>query len=255
MRARALLALFLPFFLAGPVLAALSRNEAAIDSLLVSLELERKARSEDVDDLERVGGRIGRAEANASAARSHLVQILRDRESDATAVENAEEGVAETEARVRALEDRRRALSARLVERIRRIASLSDEIARRRAAGRGAGSVDPVSGRWEVVVNPGGRRGIYRLSLDGTLVSGEYSLDGGFRGSLRGTYVGEKLTLQRVDSERGIDANFYGRLIPAQRRVVGTWEATAVAPAVGPVAGTWGGTLLADRDEPESERP
>jgi hypothetical protein len=93
-----------------------------------------------------------------------------------------------------------------------------------------------------VSVNPGGRRGFYRLSLDGTILSGDYALDGGFHGSLRGTFVGDRVVLERIDSERGADAKFYGRLttVPT-RRLAGTWEGTQIAPAPvsGPVAGTW----------------
>ena len=233
--------------------AAGSRNEAAIDTLQLSLDLERKTRAEELDELERTTTRLGRAENGATIARGRLIQLLRDRDADAGSLESADEAIEEAEARVHALEERRRAQAHRLLERGQRIALLNEEIARRRTATRSVS--DPVSGRWEVVINPGSRRGNYRLSLDGTLVSGEYTLDGNFRGSLRGTYVGDKLTLQRIDSERGMDANFYGRVTPSQKKVVGTWEATAIAPSIGPAAGTWGGTLQPDRDETDGERP
>ena len=105
-----------------------------------------------------------------------------------------------------------------------------------------------MTGRWQVVIDPGGRRGVYRLTLDGTLLSGDYVLDGDFRGSLRGTFVGDRVSIQRIDSERGFDATFYGRVQPAARRITGTWEETVLAPATGPVAGTWSATLLPDDD-------
>lgn len=123
---------------------------------------------------------------------------------------------------------------------------------------------DPLTGRWEVFINPGSRRGIYRLVLDGTLVSGDYVLDGGFRGSLRGTFIGDRMNLKRNDAERGFDATFYGRLTPgptpAQKRILGTWAATTIAPATGPTiapatgptVGTW--SALPSKEPEESEK-
>jgi hypothetical protein len=97
-----------------------------------------------------------------------------------------------------------------------------------------------VTGRWDVTINPGSLHGTLRLALDGTIVSGDYVLDGGFRGSVRGTFVGDRLSIDRIDSERGFDAKFYGRVTSgAARRIGGTWEATLIAPATGPSAGSW----------------
>ena len=55
-------------------------------------------------------------------------------------------------------------------------------------------------------------------------------------------------------SERGYDATFYGRVQPLAKRITGTWEATAIAPTIGPVAGTWSATLLPD-DEDDGGSP
>ena len=153
----------------------------------------------------------------------------------------------EAEARARAAQENRRAAVSRMLDRAQRIGMLQEEIARRRSATRKP--ADPVTGRWQTVIDPGGRRGVFRLVLDGTLLSGDYVLDGGFRGSVRGTYIGERVSIQRIDSERGFDATFYGRLQPLAKRITGTWEATAIAPTVGPVAGTWSATLLPEEDE------
>ena len=171
MRLRApLLAVLACSLLVSPAIrAAGSRNDAAIDTLQVSLDLERRARSEEMDELERTTARLGRAEGAAAVARGRFIQLLRDRDVDSASVDSADEAVSEAEARVHALQQRRGDQSHRLLERSRRISLLIDEIARRRSAQRGAS--DPVSGRWEVVINPGSRHGAFRLSLDGTLVS------------------------------------------------------------------------------------
>jgi hypothetical protein len=163
---------------------------------------------------------------------------VRDGSAERATLESVSDAIDEARARVQVQQNRRRVLSESLAERGRRTASLRDEIAKRREGLRGPS--DPLTGRWDITVNPGNRRGTMRLVLDGTLVSGDYVLDGGFRGSVRGTFVGDRLSLDRIDSERGFDAKFYGRVTGgATRRIGGTWEATVIAPATGPTAGTW----------------
>ena len=249
---RAPVGLLLAFVLSMPPAALAARPDPPLESLLVALELERRARAEDVLEIERLSAAITRSEAAASSARGRLLDGLRGGDVDGIALREEEERVAEAEARVRAAQENRRAAVARLVDRIRRITFLQEEIGERRSAARRP--ADPVTGRWQSFIDPGGRKGVFRLVLDGTLVSGDYTLDGGFRGSLRGTYVGEKLSIQRIDAERGFDATFYGRLQPELRRITGTWEATAIAPATGPVAGTWSATRLPD-DEDDGGSP
>jgi len=226
------LTLAVPARSAGP-----QRPESILDFLSIWLDLERKSAGEDIEDFDRATNRLARAEGELTAAVQKLARMVREGTGDRQAVANAEDAVSDAEARVRGEQERRRILSARLADRVRRISSLREEILRRREAGRSAD--DPLSGRWDVTINPGPRRAVFRLVLDGTLVWGDYTMDGGFRGSFRGTLVADRLSLERIDSERGLDARFWGRVVPSQRRMTGTWEATALAPAVGAVAGSW----------------
>lgn len=235
----------LPGDRAGRLAAA--AGDPAVESLTAQLELERKARAEDLVDLTRLTDSVGRFSLEVSDRRQRLVEVLRAASPRAEALDEAQESLEESEARFRAVDDRRRAVAARLVERGRRVSLLLDEIARRR--GRLRGSPDPVTGRWDWTIDPGARKGTMNLRLDGTIVTGEYVLDGGFRGSVRGTFIAEKLSLQRVDAERGIDANFYGRMTLGPRRLAGTWEATAIAPTPGAVAGTWSATVAPEKDD------
>jgi hypothetical protein len=239
----ALLALVLGLHAAAPA----ARPDPSLESLLVALDLERKARAEDLAEVDRLTQAAARADSVAAIARQRLVDGLRTGDADAQGIREEDERVAEAEARARAAQESRRAAVSRLIDRSRRIALLQEEIAKRRLAARRP--ADPVTGRWQAAIDPGTRKGEFRLVLDGTLVSGDYVLDGGFRGSVRGTYVGDRVTLQRIDAERGFDATFYGRVQPQQRRITGTWEATAIAPATGPTAGTWSATLLPDDDD------
>jgi len=240
------LALAAPARTAGP-----QRPESVLDFLSIWLDMERKGAAEDIEDFDRATNRLARAEGELTTAVQKLARMVREGTGDRQAVSNAEDAVADAEARARAEQERRRVLSVRLAERVRRISSLREEILKRREAGRSAD--DPLSGRWDVTINPGPRHAVFRLVLDGTLVWGEYTMEGGFRGSFRGTLVGDRLFIERIDSERGNDARFWGRLVPSQKRITGTWEATAMAPAVGPVAGSWVAVPAKDPEDGEEK--
>jgi len=115
----------------------------------------------------------------------------------------------------------------------------------------GAGADDPLTGTWRIVMDPGNMEGTLNLVLDGTLVQGTYALDGGWTGSLRGTLVAGRLRLERIDSELGFAAIFYGalRMRGQTPRIDGKWEATQLATGL-PSAGGW----MAERlDEPPAQ--
>ncbi len=222
-------------------------GDAVLDTLLVSLDIEKKRAAEDAEEFERTTERLARAEADLTAAFGRLARLVREGSADRAAFENAADGVDEARARAAVQAEKRRGLSESLAEHGRRAAALREEIQKRREGIRAPS--DPVTGRWDVTINPGNRHGVLRLALDGTIVSGDYVLDGGFRGSVRGTFVGDRLALDRIDSERGFDAKFYGRVtLGATRRIGGTWEATAIAPATGPSAGTWSAQPARDEE-------
>ncbi len=225
-------------------------GDGVLDVLLASVDMEKRRVTEDLEDFDRISGQASRADHDLNTALNQIARLAREGLLDRTALEQAEQAAADARARMEASQDRRRAVSERLAERVRRLAAFREEIARRREALRGVLS-DPLTGRWEVFINPGARRGFYRLSLDGTILSGDYVLDGGFRGSLRGTFVGDRVMLERIDSERGLDAKFYGRLtMGPTRRLAGTWDGTQIAPAPvsGPVAGTWSAAPVRDEE-------
>ncbi len=242
-----LLTLVLP---AGAATVPTRTGDVVLDVLLVSVDMEKRRVTEDLEEFDRISGQASRAEADLTAALNQIAHLAREGTLDRSALELAEQAAADARARVEAGQDRRRALSERLAEHVRRLAAFREEIARRRETLRSVLS-DPLTGRWEVFINPGAQHGFYRLSLDGTILSGDYVLDGGFHGSLRGTFVGDRVTFERIDSERGLDAKFYGRLtIGAARRIAGTWDGTQIAPppASGPVAGTWSAKPVRDEE-------
>ena len=153
-----------------------------------------------------------------------------------------EESVASVEQEAKSLLERRRLLADRLVERRRTIALLEAEI-----SGRGRGS-DLLSGRFSVLVDPGEQRGVFHLSLAGTIVSGEYTLEGGYAGSLRGTLIADRLRLERVDSKLGFSTIYFGRLARDGSSVSGTWESTTFGTGTA-ASGRWRAVREEEREE------
>lgn len=102
-----------------------------------------------------------------------------------------------------------------------------------------AGQLGVLDGTWELTVQPG-LKGTVFLVQQGTLVSGTYELSGGWTGSVRGTLVANKIRLERIDSQLGFAAIYYGELnLSADPAVIqGRWEATQLAAGM-PSAGGW----------------
>lgn len=99
-----------------------------------------------------------------------------------------------------------------------------------------------LTGRWDLLVQPG-LKGTTYLVQQGTLVNGTYELSGGWTGSFRGTLVGNKIRLERIDSQLGFAAIFYGEvnLTADPDAIQGRWEATQLATGL-PSAGGWSAT-------------
>jgi hypothetical protein len=133
-----------------------------------------------------------------------------------------------------------------LLENATMLAAINEEIQRLTTAVGEASAV--LSGTWRFVVDPG-QEGLLFMQQQGTLVSGTYAISGGFSGSLRGTFVAGKVRLERIDSQIGFAAIFYGRLVGSgsDRRLQGTWEATQLASGL-PSAGTWTATRVVDTE-------
>lgn len=97
---------------------------------------------------------------------------------------------------------------------------------------------DSLDGLWRIEVDGTNEWGVLELSTDGTVVHGSYRLSNGGRGSLRGTYAGGVLSLERIDAERGLDMNMAGALDRSTGTLEGSWDRRELAGGEA-AAGRW----------------
>jgi hypothetical protein len=216
------------------------------DVLRADLARERLRMTADASQLADVGRRLDTATGELATASRAVADLAARADSSVDEIARREDAVASAEQEVRTLLDRRRLLVERLLERRRSVALLEAELRGKRPA---AAAADLLSGRWNVSLDPGEQRGVFRLSLEGTLVSGDYSLEGGFTGSLRGTLIGDRVRLERVDSQLGFTTVYYGRLARDGSQLAGTWESTTFGVGAAG-AGRWRAQPIKE-EEPE----
>ncbi len=225
-------------------LAALSLSAglfgaAAGDGMRSLLGIERRALAGETRRLADLSRRLDSAANDLTAASRGLADAAGRSDSALAAASDAfTRALASVNA---AAFDQRLSL-----ERIRLLRERVGDLEREAAAGR-TEQEDPLTGDWRIRVDPGAQEGDLHLSLDGTIVTGSYSLEGGFTGSVRGTFVGDTVKIDRIDSRLGFLAVYYGRLMPDGVTITGTWEGTELNNA-GPTSGTW---TAARKPEPE----
>ena len=203
---------------AGSLLA-----DAVSDVLRSDLARERRRLAADVTTLADVTRRLESAVNDLATATRAVADNAGKSDASIEDMQRREDAVSAAEGEVRTLLDRRRLVAERIGERRRNLALLAEEL---RSKARPAATADLLSGKWNVTMDPGEQRGVFHLALDNTIVSGDYTLEGGFSGSLRGTLVGDRLRMERVDSQLGFIGIFYGRLARDGSSVAGTWEST-----------------------------
>ena len=226
-------------FVSWSLCAALGAD-AVSDAARAELSRERRMLAADTSRLSAISRRLDTALSDLAAA-ARVAAEAAARADTPDDVVRREDAVSTAEQEVRFLLERRRLLADRIVDRRRRIQLLEEE-------SQSAAVENVLTGRWSILIQPGDQRGVFRLNLQGTIVSGEYRLEGGFDGSVRGTLINDRLKLERVDSKNGFDAIFYGRLSPDAQQIVGTWEATTLGTGQAG-SGSWSAARLAQEED------
>jgi len=228
-------ALMQPTLAVGQVAESL-REQAKVRESLLAKQLRdlgdmREELREIWTRLEQLTGGMLRAQQEGES-----VESLRLRDSDLRK--------AETELLAALFEAQQKRSS--MIENRTMIASIELEV--QRLVAEIGGPDAPLTGTWRFAVEPG-QEGVGYIQQQGTLVTGTYSLSGGFSGSFRGTFVAGKVRLERIDSQYGFAAIYYGRLVGRGKnaRLQGNWEATQLSSGL-PSMGSWTATRIIDEE-------
>ncbi|MDY7093106.1 MAG: hypothetical protein SX243_09065 [Acidobacteriota bacterium] len=225
---------------AAPVASA----QSLLDFLIAELEMERELLAEDLRLYSEARSRQAQAMTEVEEALAAIDGEIEGREVSVLSFEALENTYAEALVQRNASDALTREIRQRIYDRLRRTALLSERIVA--LGGALAVRVDPLSGRWELEGGPEDAEGVLTLQLNGTLVSGTYAMEDGSSGSMRGTYSGGRLRLERVDSRRGFDSIWEGEVDAARRTFRGTWTAMELSSG-GPVRGTFRGEKIEPR--------
>ena len=112
-------------------------------------------------------------------------------------------------------------------------------------------SAESLTGYWDVRLLSGGERGVFFLVQSGAVLTGEYGLEGGFKGSLQGTLVDGQVMLQRIDTRLGRIMDLDGTVAADGKSIRGTWRRHDLSSGR-PATGAWSATR---RDPAASTEP
>ena len=210
---------------------------AAIYSLKVQLEIEQRRLD---DALQRYNEQArAREEARARLARLYddLDAMVQGRtDADQVLMQTREEDIMKVEQSVEALTQETRRIRADIQDAHTRIDLLGERIGRLRKTL--PSDTESLTGNWDVSYLPSGDKGVFSLRQSGTLLIGEYTLEGGWKGSLQGTFVDGKVLLHRIDSKLGRSSDLEGTLAPDGRTIRGTWQ-NFILSGGQPTSGQW----------------
>ncbi len=156
--------------------------------------------------------------------------------SEAEQIRAQEGEVAKAEVVVEALTRDGRQIRSQIQDTRDRIDMLQDRIGRLRKTL--PSDAEALTGNWDVTYTPSGDKGVYSLRQSGTLLVGEYTLEGGWRGSLQGTVVDGKVHLSRIDAKLGRSQDLQGSVASDGRTIRGTWQ-NFILSGGSAVSGSW----------------
>ena len=210
---------------------------AAIYSLKVQLEIEQRRLD---DALQRYNEKARtREEARGRLARLYddLDAMVQGRsDADAALMRDREEEIQKVEQQVEVLTQETRRIRADIKDAHERIDLLGERIGKLRKTL--PSDNESLTGAWDVSYLPSGDKGVFSLRQSGTLLVGEYTLEGGWKGSLQGTFVDGKVLLHRIDSKLGRSSDLEGSIAPDGRTIRGTWQSFILSGGQ-PTSGQW----------------
>lgn len=221
--------------------ASFAQGASPMDSTMAQLDLEREILAEQLRQFSDARREQERALNRFQTALAAVDASIEGRQVSVQGLEDLERSVESAEVDLASANRRAARWRHRLQDSLRRTALLET---RAEALSRAPGvRSDPLSGRWRIEFGPDSREGFLDLRFSANLISGFYALEDGTTASLRGTYSGGTLRLDRVDALRGFDAVLVGEVDLATRTISGTWTANELSSG-GPVTGTFKATKL-----------
>lgn len=210
---------------------------AAIYALNVQLEIEQKRLDEDLQ-------RHGEVARSREDARGRLRRLYEDldamvegrAEASPESIQTRESEVARVEQELETLTRDAHDLRWRIRDAHERIGLLQEKMNRLRRTL--PSDNESLTGTWDVSYLPSGDKGTFVLRQSGTLLVGEYQLEGGWKGSLQGTIVNGKVLLHRIDSKLGHSQDLEATLAPDGRTLRGTWQ-NFILSGGEPASGNW----------------
>lgn len=215
--------------LAAPTAAAaqdLKRPEeqlAALYALRVQLEVEQKRLDDDLLKYTRTAEQREAARGRLRGLYDALDDMIAGKtQSTPEELEEREAAIGRAELELEGLTRAARDLRLRIRDSQERIALLSDKAGRLRRTL--PSDSETLTGTWDWTYLPSNDKGSFTLRQSGTIVAGEYSLEGGWRGSLQGTFVNGKILLHRIDSKLGHSQDLEGAIAPDGKTLRGRWQ-------------------------------
>jgi hypothetical protein len=161
-----------------------------------------------------------------------------EEEEESASLETLEADLAVAEQAEASARAELRRLRVRIADERERLRLLQDKLASlRRSLPQ---EIESVSGTWDVTLLPSGDRAVFILKQSGTLVSGEYTQEGGWKGSLQGTLVNNRILLHRIDSKLGPASELEGTVSSDLKVIRGTWQSRVLSDGA-PSSGAWSG--------------
>lgn len=220
-------------------LAAWAQDDAATltdgrAQIQIELRLERRLLSLDLVTLNEIRERERRARERVNVVLETLDETMAGDSLSLGGLELLHDELSAAREAARTAEAKLDSHLERLQERLRRIGLLEAEAAG--GAGGGARHLDPITGRWRVVILPQNIAAVFDLRLNGAVVSGTYQVEGSTPGNFRGTYSGGHLRLERIDSQGGLDSVWEG--IVGADQISGFWQSNELVTGQ-PTRGNW----------------
>ncbi len=198
------------------------RTENAIFTLQVQYDLELDLLKKDIDSYTKLSMERNVIQESLREMYGEMESLIkRENPTVLSLIEEKEAEIIDAEKkRIANMEENQRCLD-RIKERFsklnlldQKIASLKDTLPREE---------ETVTGKWDVTLLPGGDKGIFMLKQSGAIITGQYQLEGGWKGSIEGTLIDRKVLLKKIDSKLGRSGEFEGFLSYDGKTIRGTW--------------------------------